>query len=201
VAWIDEYGDRRVVANDISYGAICDRMPSRKDCDQPTLALEGGTLDGHSQATALKLIRASENYLQGIAQIDGKVRHVVALLPSALGEVSHGDGAPIPLMAAIQAPDGFTWERIGQLRADKSAPAPMENRQTPTMNLDIGRESIRVQVHTQPGDALHQRLGFAAASDHQPNNNEPTGQRRPVLADHTALAASRPTKPDTPTYA
>lgn len=201
VAWIDTHGDRRVVANDISHGAICDRMPSIKDCLQPAQALEGGTFDGHSEATALKLIRASENYLQGIAQVDGKVRHVVALLPSAKSEVSHGGGTPIPLMAAIPAPDGFTWERIGQLRADKPAPGAVENKQSTTMNFDIGRESIRVQVHSQPGDALHQRLGLSAARDHQPGNNEPTAPRRPAPADHMTNAATRPTKPDTPTYA
>lgn len=201
VAWIDTHGDRRVIANDISHGAICDRMPSIKDCLQPAQALEGGTFDGHSQATALKLIRASENYLQGIAQVDGKVRHVVALLPSSRSDGSHDDHTPIPLMAAIPAPDGFTWERIGQLRADKPAPGSMEHRQTATMNFDIGRESIRVQVHSQPGDALHQRLGLSAASDHQPGKDEPIAPRRPAPVDHMTNAATRPTKPDTPTYA
>lgn len=201
VAWIDQHGDRRVVANDISYGAICDRMPSMKDANQPVLALEGGALDGHSQAVALKLIRASENYLQGIAQVDGKVRHVVALLPNAQRERSLGDDTPIPLMAAIPSPDGFTWERIGQLRADKVAPAAMGDKQTATMNVDIGRESIRVQVHTQPGDALYHRLGFAAASESRQNNIEPSGQHQSALHDRKSPAASRPAKPDTPTYA
>jgi hypothetical protein len=174
-------------------------MPSLKDCQQPVLALEGGTLDGHSQANALKLIRASDNYLQGFAQVNGKVRHVVALLPNARGDNLRGDDTPIPLMAAVPAPDGFTWERIGQLRADRSAPA--EERQAATMHVDLGRESIRVQVHTQPGDTLHQRLGLAAASDHRPNSNEPTGQRQAAHTDHPVRPAGRATKPDTPTYA
>lgn len=199
VAWIDKHGDRRIIANDISYGAICDRMPSLKDCQQPVVALEAGTLDGHSQANALKLIRASENYLQGFAQVDGKVRHVVALLPSAGGDNLRGDGTPIPLMAAIPAPDGFAWERIGQLRADR--PAPEEDRQAATMHVDLGRESIRVQVHAQPGDALHQRLGLAAAGDHRPDIHEPTGQRQAAHGDHPVRPTGRATKPDTPTYA
>ncbi|AKU21223.1 LPD7 domain-containing protein [Massilia sp. NR 4-1] len=200
VAWLDKHGARHVVSNDTSYGAICDRMPSLKDCQQPVLALEGGTLDGNSKSTALKLIRASDNYLQGIAQVDGKVRHVVALLPSASGGVGRNENAPIPLMAAIPASDGFTWERIGQLRTDNSVPAPGDNRQAATINFDIGRESIRVQVHVQPGEALHQRLGFAAASDLQPNNNDLIAPRQPAHSNHMAHTIDRPAKSDTPTY-
>ncbi|MBY0240848.1 MAG: hypothetical protein K2X55_16165 [Burkholderiaceae bacterium] len=201
VAWIDTHGDRRVVANDISYGALCDRMPSIKDCLQPVVAMEGGTLDGQSKTAGLKLIRASENYLQGVAQVDGKMRHVVALLPSASSDASQGAGTPIPLMAAIPAPDGFTWERVGQLRADKPALGAMESKHPATMNVEIGRETISLKLHTQPGDTLHQRLGLSAASDHPPGQNEPTGQRQPTSGNRTNIAPTRPTKPDTPSYA
>lgn len=200
IAWINADGKRQVITNDLCFAALSDRIPGPKALLQIKPVIDGGKLDGHPGKPALSLVRGADGYLQGVAQVEGRLRHVIALLPcDSIGEAVQSNG-PIPLMAAVPTASGMAWNRIGEGELNATQ-HDAHSDQAPAMRFRIGRETVTARVNTAPGEPLYERLGFAPAATPASGKPDTDASKQSAAMEPTTTPDNAAPKRHAPAYA
>ena len=147
--------------------------------------ITGGAPEGRGHRPPFALTRGGDQYLQGVARIEGAIKHIIVLLHSPPGEQS---AAVLPVLAATSTESGMAWRPIG---FGMALPNRDGRGRDEVLRFEIGRMIIDAKVALPPGDALRGQLGLPIHAGHRQEPGPENRARAKVIAGRAHESASR----------